>query len=381
MPLLWRANMQPDAKNILIAAASGRALAVSARRAGYVSYIIDLFEDFDTAAMSAASKNACAEKALCFDKKKLEQAVASFAAIDFHAVVFGAGFEQDTALLDILNTQNNLYGNSPALIDNLKQPATFFGLLDHLDMPFPQVRLSVPTDADGWLAKTIGATGGAHVQSAQGVAANEEIYFQRFEAGRNLSVLFLADGKKAQVVGFNEQRTQTVGDARFCYSGAISHAELPEDIKNQMARKLSALVETTGLVGLNSVDYILRDDQYFVLEINPRLSATMELYDADFERGLLHAHMQACEGELPLTMPDTKMIRGHKIVWAQQNIKVPATFGFPAYCADIPQPGSFVAKHAPLCSVVASGAQHNEVTALLKKFSADIQHQLVEQAA
>ncbi|MGB8337816.1 MAG: ATP-grasp domain-containing protein [Burkholderiales bacterium] len=373
--------MQRDAKNILIAASSGRALAASARRAGYISYIIDLFEDFDTVAMSAATKNACAKNTLRFDKIKLQQAIDSFAAIDFHAIVFGAGFEQDTALLDVLNTQNNLFGNSPELIESLKQPATFFGLLDHLDIPFARVRVNVPLDADGWLAKTIAATGGAHVQAAQAVAASDDIYFQRFEEGRNLSMLFLANGKKAQLVGFNEQLTQAVGDARYCYSGAINHAELPDEMKNQIARKLAALVETTGLVGLNSVDFILRDDKYFVLEINPRLSATVELYDQDFPRGLLHAHMRACEGELPESMPAEKNIRGHKIVWAQQNTKLPATFKFPAWCADIPQPGSFIAKDAPLCSVLVNGPSHAAVLAQLEKRSAEIQSQLLEQAA
>jgi predicted ATP-grasp superfamily ATP-dependent carboligase len=194
-------------------------------------------------------------------------------------------------------------------------------------------------------------------------------------------VLFLANGKTAQVVGFNEQLTQPVGDARFCYSGAISHAELPQEMKNQIARKLEALVETTGLVGLNSMDFIQRDDEYFALEINPRLSATMELYDVDFAQGLLHAHMQACEGVLPEAMPAEQNIRGHKIVWAEKNTKLPVSFTFPSWCADIPQPGSFVAKDAPLCSVLASNLTHAAVLSQLEKYSADLQSQLLEQAA
>lgn len=373
--------MQPDTKKILIVASSGRAFAASALRAGYASYVIDLFEDFDMVAMSVATKNAGAENALRFDSTKLQQAIASFDQIDFDAVIYGAGFEAESNLLEMLNAKNTLFGNSPELVDNLKQPATFFGLLDHLDIPFPSVRLNVPIDAEGWLAKSIGATGGAHVQAAQGVATSNEIYFQQFEAGRNLSVLFLANGKNAQVVGFNEQLTQTVGDARFCYAGAIGHADLPTEMKTKISAKLDSLVETTGLVGLNSLDFIQRDDQYFVLEINPRLSATLELYDADFAHGLLHAHTQACEGVLPETMPTEKIIRGHKIVRAQQNLKVPTAFAFPAYCADIPQPGSFVVKGAPLCSVLANGASRDEVAKQLAQLSAEIQCQFVEQAA
>lgn len=373
--------MQPETKNILLASYSARALAASAARAGYHVYVIDLFEDFDTTALSVASAKACADHALRFDKIKLQQAMSSFAGIEFSAVIYGAGFEADTGLLEILNVQNNLFGNSPELVLNLKHPTTFFGLLHILNMPFPQVRLTAPSDADGWLAKTIGATGGTHVASAQGVSANDQIYFQQFEAGRNLSVLFLADGKQSRIVGFNEQLVQRVGSSPYCYSGAISHARMPDELKSQIAAKLDLLVETTGLVGLNGIDFILRDEKYFVLEINPRPTATMELYDADFPQGLLHAHVQACEGVLPDAVPGEQTIRGHQIVWAQQNTRVPATFSFPRWCADIPQPGSFIAQGAPLCSVLADAHDHDETLRLLERRSAEIQIQLLELAA
>ncbi len=373
--------MQPDAKKILIVASSGRSLAASAARAGYQSYVIDLFEDFDTSAMSVASKNACANQALRFDEKKLQQALTEWADVDFSAVVYGAGFEADTEWLDGLNTKNNLFGNSAELVRHLKDPATFFGLLDSVAIPFPAVRVNVPADPDGWLAKATGGTGGAHVQSAQGVSANAETYFQRFEAGRNLSVLFLADGKKAQVVGFSEQLTQKIGDANYCYIGAISDAGLPDDMQKNIADKLDLLVATIGLVGLNGIDFIQRGDEYFVLEINPRPTATMELYDANFAQGLLHAHLQACEGQLTPASTNEKMLRGHRIVFAEQNTRIPTSFKFPDWCADIPQPGSFVAQDAPLCSVLANGTERDQVMQLLQQRKQEIQFQLTEQAA
>lgn len=373
--------MLPETKNILLASCSGRALAASAARAGYHVYVIDLFEDFDTNAVSVASAKACADHALRFDKIKLQHAVSAFAGIEFSAVVYGAGFEGDTGLLEILNVQNNLFGNSPELVLNLKHPTTFFGLLHILDIPFPQVRLNVPSDADGWLAKTIGATGGTHVASAQGVAANDHLYFQQFEAGRNLSVLFLADGKQSRVVGFSEQLIRHIGNSPYCYSGAISHTRVPDELKQEIAAKLDLLVETTGLVGLNGIDFILRGEKYFVLEINPRPTATLELYDADFPQGLLHAHLRACEGVLPDAVPGELTIRGQQIVWAQQITRVPATFSFPPWCADIPQPGSVIAHGAPLCSVLADAYDQDETLRLLERRGAEIQNQLLELAA
>ena len=43
-----------DNKSVVIIAASGRALAASARRGGYVPLVVDWFGDADTLALSAA---------------------------------------------------------------------------------------------------------------------------------------------------------------------------------------------------------------------------------------------------------------------------------------------------------------------------------------
>ena len=55
---------------------------------------------------------------------------------------------------------------------------------------------------------------------------------------------------------------------------------------------LKQLVPVFALKGLNSLDFIHADDCSYVLEINPRPSASMQLYDED----LLNRHIQACEG-------------------------------------------------------------------------------------
>ncbi len=373
--------MPHEVKKLLLVAQSARAMAASACRGGYASYVIDLFQDFDMNSMAIESKNACAENALCFDEARLLRAAESFAQKQWDGLIFGSGFENDLSLFEKLAADKKLYGNAPDVIRRVKSPTEFFTLLDQIGMPHPETQCKAPSDSRNWLVKTIGGAGGNHVRHAQNVAANEEHYFQRFEAGRNLSVLFLANGKHAHVIGFNEQQLAPTSDAPFRYGGAVNHTPLAETVRADITQKLDGLVAATGLVGLNGIDFILRDNEYFVLELNPRPTATMELYDTDFPRGLLHWHIAACGGHLPNDVSREKTIRGHAIVFGSNALNVPPRFAFPDWCADFPYGGSFVTKDAPLCSVQASGDSHERVTRLLDQRRRDIQSMLQEQAA
>ena len=95
----------------------------------------------------------------------------------------------------------------------------------------------------------------------------------------------------------------------------------------------------------------------------------------------MHAHLRACEGELTPAASSEKILRGHHVVFAEQNTKILASFKFPDWCADIPQPGSFIAQDLPLCSVLASGDGQQQVMQLLQQRKQQIQFQLTEQAA
>jgi len=174
---------------------------------------------------------------------------------------------------------------------------------------------------------------------------------QKLQSGRTLSVLFAADGHEARVIGINEQWTAGVAQcAPYCYGGAVSGIVLSETVQARIATLLGRLVRATGLVGLNGLDFLLDGTEPCVLEINPRPTATIDLYDADFENGLLALHLRACRGELPdIRRPDRS--RAHAIVYAPAAFRVPARMRWPEWCTDIPEGGSLVPAGAPICSV------------------------------
>lgn len=359
----------------LVVAHSARLLAQSAARARCPVCALDLFNDADTRRVTLHSEavDPRAGDRPGFDREDLLRRAARLCPPPgCLGLVYGAGFEDDTETLARLARGRELFGNPPELVERLKDPVRFFGMLDQLAIAHPDTTLVPPAQRRGWLYKRRGASGGAHVIDAGAVevdAAAGQGYFQRREAGRNLSALFLADGRDAEVIGVSRQLTRGTGRHRYAYAGAVGPIELPAALYRKLRDAVDALVVRTGLVGCNSLDFLLDGDRLSVLEINPRPSATMDLYDDDWATGLFDAHLNACRGRLPraAAVRRTRAARAHAIVYARRPLQIPADTAFASWCSDLPRPGSRVALDAPVCTVHAEAADVQRALQMMRR--------------
>ena len=112
-----------------------------------------------------------------------------------------------------------------------------------------------------------------------------------------------------------------------------------------------------GLRGLNSLDAVIEDGQVYVLEVNPRLTATFDLYQSltpsTSGAGLFELHMQACAGNLSDWPQITSTAKAHHIAYAPFALRIPEEMQWPEWTADIPRPGSYIAADNPLCTILA----------------------------
>jgi predicted ATP-grasp superfamily ATP-dependent carboligase len=361
-------------------AVTGRALAASAARGGYPVVVLDCFGDRDTLAVAREAVAVAKPGTMHLDvAATLRQAGNLAPAAHCAGLVVGSGFERGGTFLSKLAAGRKLMGNPPRVIATVKDPRSLFPLLDRLGIPHPAVRLTPPANPAGWLAKRAGGAGGTHVVEAGLVRRGRDRYFQRFETGRACSVLFLCDGTRASVVGFNEQWTRRVGSGRpFVYAGAIGRLALPDAVEHDIRARLDGLVSATGLVGLAGLDFLWRDEEWLALEVNPRPTATLDLYDADHPRGLFHAHLRACAGELPAGEVPGSMVRAQLIVPAEERWSVVEGFIFPPWCRDLPREGQQFHAGDPVCTVLAEGANHTAVVALLESRRTELQRMMSE---
>lgn len=356
---------------LLLIALSARMLAQSAQRAGWRALVLDLFGDEDTCeaaqrcrVVKGDSQGLAAEE-LLFAARAIAPLKAAV------GLVYGSGIDTRPALLARLREGRVLYGNEPEAVRLLRTPARFFSLLDRLAIPYPPTRFTPPDDPKSWLVKHPCSEGGKGVYPAavEGLPAGEH-YYQRRLPGPAFTALFLADGHRARMVGFNRMWVADYNARQpFLFAGAINRAELGKAPRRQIERAVVELVKALGLKGLNSLDFMLEDGICRVLEVNPRPGATVSLYDDDFSQGLLAEHIRACQGR-PFDgrrRIGQDVVRAYKIVYAPCRVCVPRAIRWPAWSADRPKAQTAIAPGQPLCSVQAEGADAHTVERLVRQ--------------
>lgn len=335
-------------------------MALAAARAGYRAAVIDLFGDVDTRRLAAESVVVPGDLGLGFDADALIAAAESLslAAEEAAGLVYGSGLEARPELLERLARGRRLWGNRPDVLRAIKDPGTFFALLDRLSLPHPEIRTEPPVEKAGWLVKGVGGAGGGHIRSAGGgMPLSAGQYYQRRVPGRPISCLFLADGRMAELLGWSEQWPSPDPDHPFRFGGAVQPARLPPAVAQPIAAALSPLVAQTGLVGLNSIDLMVDEGGAFhLLEINPRPGASLDVFDGEGPQALFGRHVAACEGQLTAGWRPPQRASAMSVVYADGLLRVPRDISYPVWLADRPAPGAEIEPGAPVCTVMAVAA-------------------------
>jgi predicted ATP-grasp superfamily ATP-dependent carboligase len=353
---------------IVIASASARPYARAAAAAGYRVVALDAFADTDTCA-HAAETHALAYRDGGFDANALDAVLSGLKSTAALGLAYGSGFEQQPDLLALAEQYMPLIGNPVGVVRSMKRAQTFFALLDDLNIPHPAVRLQQMSREDlnnvVWLLKRSGGSGGTHIRRVtENAALAPGSYYQQEVKGIPVSLLFAADGSRAHVIGFNQQWLAPAPDIPFRYGGAVSHAEMPPGVRHQLLLAAQKLTAAASLRGLNSLDAIMQGDRLWILELNPRLTATFDLYPTA-DGGLFQLHLDACRGNIAHWPQLTGQAYAHYIFYAPEGMRLPADFDWPDWVADIPRSADGIASGEPVCTVTAQAATAAEAVALM----------------
>ena len=352
MHLKSHANTSTKNNLLVIIAHSARALAESAWRAGYQVITIDGFSDVDT--LKASLESWClplvngefsADKVeTCLKKVHKRYPIAK--------VIAGAGAELYLPNLEAKSGWQIL-GNSSECVRQICEPVSLFVALDHLSIPYPEISYdSRPTDNKKWLYKTPFHCGGMGVSKKY--KSNSSGYWQEELEGIPISALCLCAGEQSQLIGINRQFTYAISERLpYVYAGALANYEISlksTEIINSYVGNLSSYFNLNGLC---SIDMLLYGDGIFVLEINPRVSATFELYERlQPMLNLIDAHIRVCEGERLSSLESTSKQGAYSIVYAEGPCDVPE-LEWPDWVSDIPETGRQLHKYDPICTVHA----------------------------
>lgn len=323
-----------------------------------------------------------------FDADALLAALHDIDLSVFVGFVYGSGFEAQPALLNNIAERLPLIGNRAEVVKNVKNPVTFFATLQQLHMHYPTVSMSPVNHINGMLMKSVGGSGGSHIQQqdAATITLKGANYWQQKIDGNAVSLLFLADTLAIEPIGFNLQWVSAATHAPYRYGGAVGNADVSATVKSQLLTAANKLTQAFGLRGLNSLDAIVQLDatteQVYVLEINPRLSATLDLYTL-LAPQVFEKHIQTSLGQalLPQQKTVNAVSKAHAIVYADQDLIFNCDIAWPPWVKDNPSPFKQTVKiacGAPVCTVIAEAETAHVAKALAQTRAKNIQ-QLLKQ--
>ncbi len=345
---------------VLIVDVSSRALAQSAAAAGFDVISLDYFGDCDQPAAAEVYAlgrdlhRPLALSELARAARELETRA--------EAVVVGAGLENEPALAG-LSLHGRRWFNSVAAVRGVRDLRRVASALQGLPLEVPAVILpgeDLPHEGR-WLVKDLRRSGGMGIRLWDGKGRlHAGQVLQQFVEGELASATFAADGQRALLLGISRQYAGVaeLHAAPFAWCGNAVPL-VNERLQHILQQAAGRLAQSCGLAGLNGMDLILRGGVPFLLEVNPRPGGSSELFERLLGVNIFTLHVEACEGRLPgflLPFP-SHTAWGKGILYAPRDLRLGDTRAWAENgICDIPHPGELIPAGAPVCSLLAQGA-------------------------
>lgn len=353
--------------HLLIVGASVRAAAASVARAGWSPWGIDLFDDVDLAALGPSRR---------VDRAGFPEALVAEASAAPRSPWFYTGpLENHPEVVDRIGRSRPLWGIGGDSLRAVRDPLRVSEVVRRAGLPCPDVRLDptgLPHDGT-WLVKPLRSAGGIGIREYRGQDAagvGEPAVFQRRVVGRSMAALYRAGTRRCRFLGAMEQWIGREGEP-FAYAGSLGPLELSSPIRSTLRRLGEALRAEFALRGLFGVDLILASGQPWLIEVNPRYTASMEVLEWATGRNLIAEHAAVFDAALarPGFRPAGR-VAGKAVVYAEEvgSIDaVPKQGGLFRWSevADWPRPGERFAAGDPVLTVLARGATLSDCRASL----------------
>lgn len=384
--------MDACSTRLVVIGASCRAFAASAVAAGWRVHAADLFGDLDLEAVATASVRV--RDAPGGYPAALVDAVRAFPPAPFCYV---GAVENHPHVIRAVAADRRLLGSPPEAIAAVRDPWSLRELVlaAGLDCPHSlRTPAGLPTDGS-YLRKPLAGAGGRGIVSWDSAtdAASMACHWQRRVVGEPWSAAFVISAAGGRLIGASLQLTgRPWCHARpFAYCGSIDVplATVSERLRDGLAALASALAGC-GLRGLVGVDFMVdAAGTPWVVEVNPRPTASMELLERATGESMAAAHVSACGGPVPAAgaPPVSAGLRHAKaVVYAPRPLRVDEAavarlLGLrrlwsqvadrPAI-ADIPRAQGCIPAGGPICTVFASAPAVPAVIAELRRRAAAI---------
>lgn len=386
-----------DDPNLIILGASARAAAQSAVASGYQPSSLDLFGDADLRQLGPVTQIV----------RYPAEFLPALARAPQAPWIYTGGLENYPRLVARLARLRPLLGNGPETLRKVRDPEWLARKLVNEVIRYPTTNSiadgqtirdlanDAPTD---WILKPRRSGGGLGIKRSSSVPAScpptpGSWLQQRFVPGQSLSASFLAAQGEAQWIGAAEQwiGPEWGAPGEFQYCGSLAPALITPLEKTDLLKLAQRLTESAGLHGLFGLDLVRNEQGLWLIEVNPRYTASMELHERLTGRALIAEHCAAFNPTAPASNCPSSRGEGtwhaklivyatHSGIAGERFQHALANLGQQAVtAADIPIPNSTLHATSPICTLLTTGFERDTIPRKLLTAAAHVRESLTPQ--
>lgn len=358
-------------ENVLVVGANTRPVACSLSRAGFHVYSADYFgcEDITTCVKEYRSilkyqpYESTGFFSEIFTQNRLNEIAAEFIDdVDHIICCSGADpkqFPKNKVLgnKDVSNVEDKykLYKTLKKRFEGLiKVPETYF--VDSLEDAQDIVR---DHPLNKFLIKPIQGYGGVGITKFTSQVTSIDFngaLLQEIVEGPNVSTSVISKIDEARTILVNWQLIGKKGLGQlenYGYCGNITpYTGLDQESIDNLKNISEEIIMDLGLIGSNGLDIIIKDNEPYIIEINPRIQGSFEVAELSLGINMATTHINACNDFL-IETPKPECFAMKQVVFAKERSLV----------GDIDQPGIYdlpsknviIEKGEPIATVVNSG--------------------------
>ncbi len=350
---------------ITVVARHARPFCGNAHAHGWRVAAVDGFGDHDLARCASALKTGMGETPEAFLNgwRKAEG-----------PVMFGAPIEAAPLVLEEA-ARRMVVLNAPAHAVATARDDAFAQSLAGDGVLLPPRTAETGSPRAGWIVKSRVSAGGTGIRPDDGAPGANE-YRQQLVAGQSIGALYCAGGGECHFLGVSLHISNG-----FLYGGGLFPFALEKDVARRLELFGARAAKESGMSGFWGADFMLNGEGLWLLEINPRPTATSALFMQRNGIDGIAAQQAAVEGRphdlRPTANPGADGIIGNRVLYAEREF----VFGgaeewYAAGARDVPRDGSMIKAGAPVMTFYAAAASADACRAALEAQCADAQRAL-----
>jgi len=376
---------------ILVIGRQVRPIVLSAKCAGYEVYAVSYFDCVDQRAGCALSRtfmhdhtgdDVTLEPLKIKDKFQdymMESAAAILEEIEIDFIVP----KMNSPLINKLNKYSPVLGSDPKKIERANNKYEIYKLAKKLGIPTPEtVRIKNKDDAisrfiefkDNWkggaVIKPARGAHGAGIVKINQVADIPEIplefsdryLMQEYIPGIPGNISMLSAGDETSGIYLSEQ---IIADpflgapSGFEYCGNIGPARIKNlQVIESIKSSFSKIIKELGLVGNVGGDFVVNDNNFYLIEINPRFQGSQDVVQTTTGINLVSGHLKAFGGNL-IEIPRADSYAVSMTAFARADVMVFKKYKNDGSIMDIPFLNSRVDFRAPVATALSVGSDRD----------------------